>query len=117
MVNRGYLLKELCFVFGTVMLRMAVTVQGNSGKNEFLQGLEKVWEFYSQSEKIYIFERNQGKSVADLGKGPGRESQGISQAFICENYYGRGCSGIKSYTAAPFLSVYLLEHVKKPIIN
>lgn len=37
--------------------------------------------------------------------------------LVCENYYGRGCSGINSYTAAPFLSVYLLEHVKKPIIN
>ena len=55
--------------------------------------------------------------MADLGKGPGRESQGISQAFICKNYYGRGCSGINSYTAAPFLAVYLLEHVKKPIVN
>ena len=31
----------------------------------------KVWEFHFESEKIYIFERRQGESVADLGKGLG----------------------------------------------
>ena len=31
----------------------------------------KVLEFHFESEKIYIFERRQGESVADLGKGLG----------------------------------------------
>lgn len=45
-----------------------------------------------------------------------KKSQGMSKTCDCDNYYGRGYSGINSYIAL-FLSVYLLEHVKKPCVN
>ena len=105
-VSQRLFLKGIFFRFRHDNVTHGCSSSGKFRENWLLQSLEEVWEFYFESEKICIFERSQGRSMADLGKGPGGLAPSLPPPLLFwvkkkESHKKKSRQGRRQKTAPP----------------